>query len=237
MNVKIRTKMGRLLISMILLFILGSEAYATSLSLPAGPKSSYADLVALFKEWRAFEKPPLKNGAPDYTQSTFEERHPQFIALQKQLLALDWSAWTTEQQVDWHIVWAEMNGYDFNYRVLRPWARDPAFYKSVWMARSDVPAHEGPTHHAVTEFWTYSFPLSPEERKRLLSDLSVIPALNLQARKNLIGNAKDLWVTGIRDIRQQVKDLQSILSIDAIKNDTEFGKGSSYGHSIIRSAY
>ena len=58
-----------------------------------------------------------------------------------------------------------MNGYDFNMRVLRPWARDPAFYSSVWTYKSDVPAHEGPTHHAVCELWSYDFPLSVEEEQ------------------------------------------------------------------------
>ena len=68
-----------------------------------------------------------------------------------------------------------MNGFDFNYRVLQPWARDPVFYQSIWMQRSDVPGHEGPSHHALTELWTYAFPLSGSEEQRLLEDLSVIP--------------------------------------------------------------
>ena len=58
-----------------------------------------------------------------------------------------------------------MNGLDFDLRVLRPWARDPAFYKSVWTEQSDTPAHEGPTHHAVVELWTYAFPLSPRTKR------------------------------------------------------------------------
>ena len=42
-----------------------------------------------------------------------------------------------------------MNGYDFNRRVLKSWERDPAFYQTIWMYQSDVPAHEGPTNHAL----------------------------------------------------------------------------------------
>ena len=71
------------------------------------------------------------------------------------------------------------------------------------MGRSDVPAHEGPTHHAVTEFWTYKFPLSQSEEKRLVSDLSVIPPLMRQAKLNLTGNAKELWIAGIKNIKDQ----------------------------------
>ena len=174
-----------------------------------GPKSSdYQDLVELFKEWRKFEKPPLLDGAPDYTAEKFAERWPEFQKLQAKLNTIDYSTWSIDQQVDFHIVWAEMNGYDFNHNVLKPWVRDPAFYKSLWTYRSDVPAHEGPTHHMTTEIWTYDFPLTDSERERLLGDLKVIPPLNEQAQKNLTGNARDLWITGIRDIRSQSDNLK-----------------------------
>ena len=103
-----------------------------------------------------------------------------------------------------------MNGFDFNHRVLKPWVRDPAFYQSIWMNRSDVPAHEGPTHHAVTEFWTYEFPLSGSEQQRLIDDLKVIPPLMRQAKENLTGNARELWIAGIRNIRSQKANLNAI---------------------------
>ena len=182
-------------------------------------QENYNELVALFKEWRAFEMPPLRNGAPDYTAETFEKRWPQFKTLQSKLQAIDTVSWSVHQQVDWFIVWAEMNGYDFNHRVLKPWQRDPAFYKSLWNYRSDVPAHEGPTHHMTTEIWTYTFPLTKERRKELLSDLSVIPPLNTQAKMNLTGNAKDLWIAGIRDIKGQSDNLKKILDQPGVKKD------------------
>ena len=116
---------------------------------------------------------------------------------------IDPGDWPIPQQVDWHVVRAEMNGYDFNHRVLQPWVRDPAYYDSIWTGRSDVPGHEGPTHHAVVELWTYDFPLSDAEEARLIAELSVIPPLMEQAQKNLTGNARELWVAGIRNIRAQ----------------------------------
>ncbi|WP_394747514.1 hypothetical protein [Spongiimicrobium salis] len=179
----------------------------------------YSDLVALFKAWRTFEKPPLHHGAPDYSVETFEKRWPKFKELQAQLQVVDTTDWPVENKVDWMIVWAEMNGYDFNHRILKPWTRDPAFYKSVWTARSDVPAHEGPTHHGTTELWTYTFPLSTEERTRLLRDLKIIAPLNDQAKQNLTGNARDLWVTGIRDIQNQVVVLQELKKQPGIAED------------------
>ena len=184
--------------------------------------NSYDDLVALFKEWRTFEKPPLvDDGAPDYTKATFEKRWPEFQNLQAQLKAIDTSNWSVENQVDWMLVWAEMNGYDFNHNILKPWVRDPAYYKSVWENRSDVPAHEGPTHHGTTELWTYEFPLSSGERTRFLSDLKIIAPLNKQAKQNLRGNAKDLWITGIRDIQYQSVVLTNLKENPEIQGDTE----------------
>ena len=173
-------------------------------------QSGYFQLEELFKEWRTFENPPKLDGAPDYRKVTFDGRWMDFKNLQGKLQVIDTTDWSIAQKADWMIVWAEMNGYDFNHRVLKPWERDPAFYKSVWTYRSDVPAHEGPTHHATTELWTYKAPLTKEEEERLINDLKVIPPLNEQAKTNLTGNAKDLWIAGIRDIRTQSKVLGSI---------------------------
>lgn len=183
--------------------------------------ASYDDLTALFAEWRKFENPPLLNGAPDYTKETFTSRHSAFESLRDQLLSMDTSGWSAPQQIDWKIVWAEMNGYDFNLRVLKPWERDPAFYKSVWTYRSDVPAHEGPTHHGTTEIWQYDFPLDGASKADLLSDLALIPPLNEQAKTNLTGNARDLWITGIRTIQFQSDVLEMMKESPEIDGDRE----------------
>ncbi|MCJ7466417.1 MAG: hypothetical protein MUO53_06950 [Maribacter sp.] len=184
-------------------------------------KDGYAQLVALFKEWRAFEKPPLREGAPDYTAAAFDRRQPLFKKLQADLQAIDTVGWPIAQQVDWHLVQAEMNGYDFNQRILKPWARDPAFYKSFFTERSDVPAHEGPTHHMITDIWTYDFPLDPVEKERLLDDLRVIPPLNVQAKQNLTGNARELWIAGIRTIQMQSEELKTLFDQPKVASDPE----------------
>jgi len=188
--------------------------------------SEHIDLIELFREWRTFEKPPLRNGAPDYTADTFERRYGEFLELRTQLRAMDFETWTIPEQVDWHLVRAEMNGFDFNHRVLKPWARDPAFYDTVWMNRSDVPAHEGPTNHAVVEIWTYDFPLTDEDEARLTKELRAIAPLMAQAQQNLTGNARDLWITGIRDVRSQIDKL------DQVSKMAGGGAGSEF-HSVI----
>ena len=172
--------------------------------------ADYETLVNLFRDWRDFEDPPRLNGAPDYTTDRIKKDHRAFKDLQDRLTQIAIDDWSINQQVEWHVVKAEMNGYDFNYRVLRPWVRDPAYYQTVWMHESDVPAHEGPTNHATLELWTYQFPLTHDEEKRLTNDLKVIPPFLDQARGNLTGNARDLWVAGIENFKQQVVDLNKI---------------------------
>jgi hypothetical protein len=182
-------------------------------------QDTYGQLTALFQEWRSFEQPPWHDGAPDYRAVTFEKRRGVFKSLENRLEQIHTELWPADQKIDWQLVRAEMNGYAFNDTLLRPWARDPAYYKTVWMDRSDVPAHEGPTHHALLEVWTYTFPLKGDQRNSFIKELQVIPALNLQAKENLIGNAKDLWIAGIRDIQTQITDLESLKELEGISKD------------------
>ena len=170
----------------------------------------YQDLLRLFAEWRAFERPALRDGAPDYTAATIARKHTELRAFEARLAAIDAGGWSVGQQVDYALVRAEMHGLDFNIRVLQPWARDPAFYKSIWTEQSDTPAHEGPTHHAVVELWTYAFPLSDADDTRLAAELATIPPLLAQARLNLVGNARDLWMTGIATMQEQAADLAAL---------------------------
>ena len=173
--------------------------------------AGYDELLILFDDWRDFEQPPMRDGAPDYTAERFAAAYQDLPDYQARLGAIDPNGWPIEQQVDWHLIRAEMNGFDFNHRVLKPWQRDPTFYQSVWMSESDTPAHEGPSHHALLEFWTYELPLSSDEEARLIGELRVIPPLLEQARGNLSGNARDLWVSGIKKIRDQGTSLDTIL--------------------------
>tara|TARA_B100001142_G_scaffold126066_1_gene127914 strand:- start:974 stop:2593 length:1620 start_codon:yes stop_codon:yes gene_type:complete len=205
----------------ILLFILGCSSQE---NYNIDSKLEYKDLVNLFNEWRDFESPPLLDGAPDYTKERFEKDHNNFISLRKRLNSFNISNWSVNDQIDWHIVRAEMNGYDFNYRVLRPWERDPAYYQTLWMYQSDVPAHEGPTNHGVLEFWMYDIPLGSESEQKIIKELkSITPFLN-QAKINLTGNAKELWEAGIENLRQQRDNLIVVRSKLNLSSEHEINK-------------
>jgi len=190
-------------------------AVAGPVQAAAAAESGYDQLVQLFNDWRAFERPPFVNGAPDYTAATFALRHQELAKYRARLDAIDTAGWPVEQQVDHALVRAEMNGLDFYIRVLQPWVRDPEFYRSIWDDQSDTPAHEGSEHHGIIEVWQYSFPLSREAEAKLTKELGIVPPLLAQARGNLTGNARDLWVTGAGSVAKQVA------SLDALAKKTE----------------
>ena len=102
------------------------------------------------------------------------------------------------------IVRAEMNGLDFDHRVLRPWARNPDFYVTVFADETDQPAREGPHALGGIELFRFSLPGDSDELARRLAH---IPGLLQQARGNLTGDARDLWIYGIRDVKAQIKTL------------------------------
>ena len=188
----------------------GTSASASAPAAEPAAANGYPALLALFQDWRAFQQPPLRQGAPDYTATTMARRQAELPAYQSRLAAIDPGAWPVAQRVDYQLMRAEMNGFDFDVRVLQPWVRDPAFYQSIRTEQSDTPSHEGPTNSAIVELWTFSFPLSLTEEERLARDLSVIPPLLAQARGNLTGNARDLWITGTGTMKIQLEDLKAL---------------------------
>ena len=169
--------------------------------------TSYADLVKLFHEWRAFQKPKVVQGVPDYTAPAMAAQHRELAGFQQRLKAIDSTEWPVPQQVDHHIVRAEMNGLDFDHRVVQPWQNDPAFYVSVFPSESDQPAREGHYAHGSVELWKYAFPLDASSVAEIGAGLRVIPGLLDQARRNLVGTKRDLWVFGADRLRQQSVDL------------------------------
>ena len=176
---------------------------------PTAP-SRYDDLVTLFTAWRAFQQPKVVNGVPDYSPAAMAAQHRELATYRRRLAALDTAGWPTHAQVDYHIVRAEMNGLDFDHRVLRPWANNPAFYMTVFAEQSDQPAREGPHAAGAVELWRYTFPLSASDAAEVRRGLQPIPALLVQARRNLVGNGRDLWARSAGDAHDQSATLTDL---------------------------
>jgi uncharacterized protein (DUF885 family) len=192
---------------MLLTAIPGGAAEANGTAAPPG----YAGLVKLFEQWRDFEHPAFRDHVPDYGAAAMSAKAAALPEWRKKLEAIDTKGWSQEQLSDFQLVKAEMNGLDFNLRILRPWARDPAFYVSIWASRTDVPLREAPNVYPEIEFYHYRFPLSPEAERDLTLKIGAIPALLTQARQNLKeSNARDLWVFGVQELRNQSGTLSAL---------------------------
>jgi hypothetical protein len=173
--------------------------------------SAYASLVTLFEEWRSFEHPILKGGVADYSADAMAAKATALPGWRRRLDAIDTRGWTIEELTDYKLVAAEMNGLDFNLRILRPWARDPAFYVSVWSSRTDVPAREAPVVFPEIELYNFRYPLSAAAQHELQAKIGAIPALLTEAKENLReSNAHDLWSFGEQELRNQSHTLTSL---------------------------
>ena len=202
--------MARLFPTLLRLLLLLAVWLMPDAAMCATAGSEYQSLVELWTKWRRFEPPVVENCVADYGHAAMSEKAQELAKFQHQLASIDTSGWSAEQLVDKKLVAAEMNGMDFDLRVLKPWARDPSFYASVWGEDSDVPEHEGPSIHPVIDLQSYKYPLSKADQKELTCLIGAIPALLGQAKTNLMdSNGRDLWLYGGRAFREQSKTLSA----------------------------
>ena len=180
--------------------------------------TDYADLVALFGEFRAFQQSEpgdrqsftksgwilsATDGAPDFSAATMAEKFQQFRSIQTRLESIDPEDWTIAQRVDYHLVRAEMNGYEFQHRVLSPWSRDPGFYVDVISALS----------------YTSDFPLEENAVANLQARIRSVPQLVEQAKVNLndfssvASDLATLAVLSLADARARYESVAQVAEV------------------------
>jgi hypothetical protein len=210
------SRRGRSTAGVVLVFLMQGP---NALSAPVGPPpKGHEDLVKLFTEWRAFQAPVFRDGVPDYTTAAMLEQHRRLPALQARLEAIDTRAWPVGWRIDAELVRAEMNGLDFDHRVLRPWTRDPAFYAPLVDSESDTPLREGSAMAGTIELWRLTLPLSAEDAPAFRGRLQAIPRILDEAKGNLVGDARDLWRMGIRVHKAQSAMLAKLAQTLASRN-------------------
>jgi hypothetical protein len=178
----------------------------SSLAAPATPK----DVATLFSEWREFQRPPRVNGVPDYSPKAMAAQAKALPGWLARANALDVSSAPLPLRNDVKLIRAEMNGLDFDHRVLSPWTRDPSFYVTIFDEQSDQPAREAEWADAAVELWQLKFPLSSAAERSLLEGLRVVPPLLTQAKTNLTANTRDLWRGAAGPIRSQATALTAL---------------------------
>ncbi len=166
------------------LAFLSAGVPAGDASVSPGSGGSYEDLLALWREFREFQKPRVTGGVPDYTAAAMAAQKSGIPGFQDRLAAI--------------------------HRVLRPWSRIPGFYAVIQTSEPDVPLREGPEIHGVLDLWKLKFPLDESGRAVLREKLAAIPAVLAQAKKNLVEDTADLWLLGIRQKRDESLDLERL---------------------------
>jgi len=157
----------------------------------------HSDLVGLFEEFRAFLAPATNDGVPDYTPEAMQRKREELQSFRNRLASYDTSHWDVAEQIDYHVVRAEMNGVAFDHEVLRPWARDPGFYNITDGVYPRLLVH----YSRMDDDWSPRLPRLPvadDEIGRLGAKLRCVPAILEQARGNLTEVAGDLATVAIR---------------------------------------
>jgi len=170
------------------MLIVAVAAFAALVAAPraqetTGAPDGYSDLVALFEEFRAAVPPTVEDGVPDYTKRAMATQARQAKRFLERIGRIDDSAWPVPYRVDYMLVLAEMRGFDFQHRVIKPWARDPAFYSTTNLGF-------GPKMHDLIRI--PRLPLSDEDAAALSAKLAAVPAIYAQARENLVDARGDL---------------------------------------------
>ena len=217
---KLRAKVARTL--MVGSCLLLSPGYAVG--------QSYDDLVNLFFEFREFQQATFTEGVPDYTEAAMQDQYRGLEEFQSNLAGIDTAEWPMWQQVDYHLVRAEMNALEFHHKEHRPWSRDPGFYS---MFEGDAgtsinaPDFFGPIYDLFgfsddgpepsDEEDDDSLSLSDEQQAALRNTLEGIPAIYAQARENLTEPAADFAEFAIRNFveeRELYEEAAELLAVD-----------------------
>ena len=170
----------------------------------APESTSYDDLLGLFHEFREFQQPLATDGVQDYSAAAMEQQYAELKTYQSRLATIDPSGWPIPQQSDYHLVRAEMNGMEFQHRVLRPWSIDPGFYNDVI---SRVPR-------------VRNLPLDERAVAGLQTRLGAVAGIIEQAKANLddfsaiAGDLGTLAVLSLGDTRVSYESLAGRLAND-----------------------
>ncbi len=168
----------------------------------AAPSTRYAGLEELFEAFRDFQQPEVGAGVLDFSPRAIEARYQELATYQSRLAAIDASGWPVPQQVDYHLVRAEMNGMEFQHRVLSPWSLDPGFYNDLL--------------HRIRG-WE-ELPLSDDGASALRQGLGTVPGLLDQAKENLgdfsrvAGDLATLALLSLDDTRGEFERLSHELA-------------------------
>ena len=175
--------MKRFLPVFVILVALASAGWLSQRTVQTQPATSYDTLVKLYEDMRASQRPADVKGVPDYSATTVQARRKALDTFGVALDAFDSSAWQRSQRVDHLLVLAQWRTFDFELRVLKPWARDPNLYVDML---NRVPFTE--------------LPLSGQPLEAFKARLRAVPEIVAQAKANLTEGAAEQTKAAIRSL-------------------------------------
>ncbi len=149
-----------------------TAALSAVLTVPLGAATTsdggWQALADLDVELRELRLPSQAEDSARLAPEALTERARAIESAREQLSALDPAAWSVAGKIDYLLVWARINGLDFEHRVTRPWSRDPIFHLNLIRR---VPYVE--------------LPLSDEEGERWRASLAAVPGTLARAEASL----------------------------------------------------
>jgi hypothetical protein len=148
--------------------LISSLCVLSLVAVSAHAQSTLAELTSLADSLRVLRQPRAANGVPDYRPTELTRWRTTLASLSARHKALNTRAWPIPDRVDHALVGTQLAAFDFELRVLRPWARDPGHWVDM-IAR--VPFAE------VGQSGT--------ARDRQLAQLRAVPSILTEARAQL----------------------------------------------------
>lgn len=171
-------------LSVLMLVALGGAAAWSFAAPDAEPSGSYDALVKLDADMRASQEPAATDGVADHSAAAVQARRQALDDFGRRLDTFDSSSWPRPQRVDHLLVLAQWRAFDFELRVLKPWARDPGFYVDT-IGR--VP---------MVDEW----PLAGAALETFTTRLRAVPRIAAQAKANLTEGASEQTRMAIRNL-------------------------------------
>lgn len=184
------------LIIIAICFLIGCQGVSDNLA------ADYDELVSLFNEFREYQKPVLVDGIPDYSEGTMKAKLEGVRAFQQRLEDMDTTEWSTSSQVDYYLVWAEMNAVEYHHRVLEPWKHDPGFYS--FFGGGDAGASMN-LEGIMPALFDLEQPLNQAQQDQLGAAMTIVPRVLTHARSNLTEGSGDLAAFAIRNIDREAE--------------------------------
>lgn len=175
--------MKRILLVSLLVGAAAAIAWVWPATIQTQQAAGYDTLVKLYQDMRASQQVRPVKGVPDYSAAAVQARRKALDDFGRRLDAFDSTSWPRDQRVDHLLVLAQWRNYDFEHRVLKPWARDPGLYVDT-IGR--VPFAE--------------LPLSGQELETFKERLRAVPAIVDQAKTNLTEGASEQTRMAIRNL-------------------------------------